>query len=93
MLEPMKESRATDEGHKEPRREFFKSVGRNLILGLTGAGVAVMIRNGQIVCINELAPCTHCSLLKNGCELPKAVSYRSGSGSGSGRKQESHDKS
>jgi hypothetical protein len=67
----------TEEGAKQPRREFFKSLGRNVILGLTGAGVAVMIREGTIeICINEKAPCTQCSLLKGGCALPKAVSYR-----------------
>jgi len=67
----------TDVADRQPRREFFKSLGRNLILGLTGAGVAVMIRKGTIeICINEKAPCTQCSLLKGGCALPKAVSYR-----------------
>jgi hypothetical protein len=67
----------TEEAGKQPRREFFKSLGRNVILGLTGAGVAVMIRKGTIeICIQEHAPCTQCSLLKGGCTLPKAVSYR-----------------
>jgi hypothetical protein len=61
--------------HTDSRREFFKSLGRNLILGLTGAGVAVMFRNGQI-CLKEYEPCNQCSLLKNGCQLPKAVSFR-----------------
>lgn len=64
------------EENKEPRREFFKSLGRNLILGFTGAGLAVMIKNGQVVCLKEYEPCNHCSLLQHGCQLEKAVSFR-----------------
>jgi hypothetical protein len=61
----------------EGRRAFFKTVGRTLVLGLTGAGVAAMIQQGKIdVCINELSPCSKCIVLAKGCELPKAVEHR-----------------
>jgi hypothetical protein len=61
----------------EGRRAFFKTLGRNLVLGVTGGGIALMIRNGQIsTCINELSPCNSCVALKQGCELPKAEAHR-----------------
>lgn len=61
----------------EDRRAFFKTVGRTLVLGITGAGVAAMIKEGKIeVCINELSPCSKCVVLAKGCELPKAVEHR-----------------
>ena len=53
----------------EARRDFFKSIGRGLVLGFTGAGVTAMIRSGRInTCIQELSPCTTCVVLKQGCE-------------------------
>lgn len=65
------------DNREEGRRAFFKSVGRAMVLGLTGTGIAYMARNGQIdICINEHVPCTRCTLLKSGCDLPKAVDYR-----------------
>jgi len=65
------------EGSEEDRRAFFRTVGRSLILGLTGAGVAAMVQKGRIeVCINELSPCSKCVVLKQGCELPKAMDHR-----------------
>jgi len=61
----------------EGRRAFFKALGRNLILGVTGGGIALMIRHGQIsTCINEVSPCSSCVVLKQGCELPKAEAHR-----------------
>jgi len=66
----------TQEG-SEDRREFFKTLGRTLVLGFTGAGVAAMIQQGRIdVCINELSPCAKCVVLQKGCEAPKAVEHR-----------------
>ena len=71
------------EKQKEDRRAFFKTLGRGLVLGVTGAGVAAMIRSGRInTCIQELSPCTTCVVLKQGCELPKAASYRKEQGNG-----------
>ncbi|MBI3858276.1 MAG: hypothetical protein HY293_21545 [Planctomycetes bacterium] len=65
------------EGSEEGRRAFFKTVGRSLVLGLTGAGVAAMIKSGRVeVCINQLSPCNQCLELKKGCELPKAMDHR-----------------
>jgi hypothetical protein len=65
------------EGSDESRRAFFRAVGRTLVLGLTGAGVAAMSQNGRIeVCINQLSPCNTCVVLKQGCELPKAMDHR-----------------
>jgi len=65
------------EGSEEGRRAFFRTVGRSLVLGLTGAGVAAMAQKGRIeVCINELSPCSKCVVLKQGCELPKAMDHR-----------------
>jgi hypothetical protein len=62
---------------QEDRRAFFKTVGRTLVLGLTGAGVAAMVRKGTIdTCINELSPCSKCVVLNQGCELPKAMDHR-----------------
>ena len=61
----------------EDRRAFFKTLGRTLILGITGAGVAAMVQKGRIdVCINELSPCSKCVVLKQGCDLPKAMDHR-----------------
>jgi hypothetical protein len=61
----------------EDRRAFFKTLGRSLVLGLTGAGVAAMVQKGRIsTCINELSPCSQCVVLKQGCELPKAMEHR-----------------
>jgi hypothetical protein len=65
----------------EDRREFFKTVGRTLVLGLTGAGVAAMIHKGKIeVCVNELSPCGKCVVLHQGCEAPKAQEHRRNEG-------------
>lgn len=65
------------EGAPEDRRTFFKTVGRNLVLGITGGGIALMIKHGRIsTCINELSPCNSCVALKQGCELPKAEAHR-----------------
>ena len=59
------------------RRSFFKSVGRTLVIGVTGGGVALMVKSGQISsCVQELSPCSSCAVLKQGCELPKAVDHR-----------------
>lgn len=61
----------------EDRRAFIKTIGRTLVLGLTGAGVTVMIQKGRIdPCINQLSPCSQCVVLKQGCDLPKAVEHR-----------------
>ena len=63
----------------EGRREFFKTVGRSLILGVTGAGVASMAWKGRIdlaPCIDEQGPCARCPRIKGGCELPKAQTHR-----------------
>lgn len=61
----------------EDRRSFFKTVGRTLMIGLTGGTVVYMVKSGKIdTCIQELSPCTTCAVLKQGCELPKAVSHR-----------------
>ena len=65
------------EGSDDSRRAFFRTVGRTLVLGLTGAGVAGMVHKGRIeVCINELSPCSKCVVLNQGCELPKAMDHR-----------------
>jgi len=67
---------------REDRREFFRSVGRHLVLGATGAGLAAMYAAGLIdpkACINESGPCAMCIKLRKGCELPKAVAFRKGS--------------
>jgi hypothetical protein len=78
------------EEKKEPadRREFFKTVGRGLVLGLTGAGVAYLAKTGRLdptaICINEHGPCTRCTMLPSGCSLPKAVTYRKEHGHASG---------
>ena len=59
------------------RRTFFKTIGRTLVIGLTGGTVAYMVKSGRIsTCINELSPCSSCIVLKQGCELPKAVDHR-----------------
>jgi len=65
------------EGSEEGRRAFFRTVGRGLVLGLTGAGITAMVQKGRIeVCINELSPCNKCVVLNQGCELPKAMDHR-----------------
>lgn len=65
------------ESDPEGRRAFFKTVGRTLVLGVTGAGIAAMIQKGRIdTCINELSPCRKCVVLNQGCELPKAMEHR-----------------
>ena len=65
------------EGSDESRRSFFRTVGRSLVLGLTGAGVAAMVQKGRIeVCVNELSPCSKCVVLQQGCALPKAMDHR-----------------
>ncbi|MBV8879941.1 MAG: hypothetical protein JO332_08265 [Planctomycetaceae bacterium] len=65
------------EGFPEDRRAFFKTLGRNLALGVTAGSVVYMIKNGRInTCINELSPCNSCVALKQGCELPKAEAHR-----------------
>ncbi|HVR82937.1 MAG TPA: hypothetical protein VMU54_01415 [Planctomycetota bacterium] len=65
------------EGFPEDRRAFFKTLGRNLALGITGGGIAWMIQNGRInTCINEFSPCSSCVALKQGCDLPKAEAHR-----------------
>jgi len=68
-------------GNREDRREFFRSVGRHLVLGATGAGLAALYAAGVIdpkACINESGPCAVCIRLRKGCELPKAVAFRKG---------------
>ena len=70
-MNPMAED--TEEG----RRAFFKTVGRTLVLGLTGTGIAAMVQKGRVeICINQLSPCRQCVALKQGCELPKAVDFK-----------------
>jgi hypothetical protein len=65
------------EGFPEDRRAFFRTLGRNLVLGVTGGGIAAMIQYGRInTCINEASPCSSCVALKQGCELPKAEAHR-----------------
>lgn len=74
----------TPDSGSDGRREFFKTVGRSLILGLTGAGAAVMYKVGRIgTCINEDSPCSRCIALPQGCSLPKAVTHRKQEGHGS----------
>lgn len=64
-------------GFPEDRRAFFKTLGRNLALGVTGGSVLYALQNGRInTCINELSPCSRCSALKQGCDLPKADAHR-----------------
>jgi hypothetical protein len=61
----------------EGRRAFFKTIGRTLVLGATGAGLYTMIQKGRVdVCINELSPCRVCVALPQGCQLPKAMDHR-----------------
>ena len=70
-------SNMAKEDATEDRRAFFKTVGRNLVLGVTGGGIALMFKHGQIsTCINQLSPCNSCVALKQGCELPKAEAHR-----------------
>jgi len=65
------------EGSDESRRAFFRTVGRSLVLGLTGAGLAAAVQKGRIeICVNELSPCSKCVVLQQGCELPKAMDHR-----------------
>ncbi len=72
----------TESGVPEGRREFFKTLGRGLVLGLTGAGAAYMAKNGRIeVCLQQHSPCTTCVALPQGCGLPKAVTFRKEQGS------------
>ena len=53
------------EGFPEDRRAFFRTLGRNLVLGVTGGGIAAMIQYGRInTCINEASPCSSCVMLK-----------------------------
>ena len=62
------------------RREFFRTLGRGLVLGATGVGVAAMIRNGSLnvtQCIDEHGPCRRCVLVTK-CELPKAEEFKKG---------------
>jgi len=59
----------TEEAGKQPRREFFKSLGRNVILGLTGAGVAVMIRKGTIEIYPRACPLHPVQSLEGGLHL------------------------
>jgi len=67
----------TQDPNPEGRREFFKTVGRTLVLGATGAGLFTMIQKGRVdTCINELSPCRKCVALNQGCELPKAQEHR-----------------
>jgi len=64
----------------EGRRDFFRTLGRGLVLGVTGVGVAGMIRNGSLnvtECIDEHGPCKRCVLV-TGCELPKAEEFKKG---------------
>jgi hypothetical protein len=66
-----------NEDATEDRRTFFKTIGRNLVLGVTGGGIALMIRQGRIsTCLQETSPCNTCVALKRGCELPKAEAHR-----------------
>jgi len=65
------------EGFPEDRRAFFRTMGRNLALGLTAGSVVYAIHNGRInTCINEASPCNRCVALKQGCDLPKAELHR-----------------
>lgn len=67
----------TQESDQEGRRAFFKTVGRTLVLGVTGAGIVTMVQKGRIEsCINVLSPCRTCVVLNQGCELPKAMDHR-----------------
>ena len=62
----------------EGRRAFFRTLGRGLVLGATGAGVAAMVRNGRLdltKCIDEHGPCKTC-IAVNGCALPKAEDFK-----------------
>ena len=67
----------TQESDQEGRRAFFKTVGRTLVLGVTGAGIVSMVQKGRIdTCINVQSPCRTCVALNQGCELPKAMDHR-----------------
>lgn len=62
----------------EGRRDFFRTLGRGLVLGATGAGVVAMVRNGRLdleKCIDEHGPCKKCVLV-TGCDLPKAEDFK-----------------
>jgi hypothetical protein len=85
-FDAMEGERMTDEGKAdETRRDFFKSVGRGMVLGLVGGGTAFMLKTGRLdltKCINEASPCNRCIALQSGCGLPKAVTFRKDKGHG-----------
>jgi hypothetical protein len=67
----------SQESDPEGRRAFFKTLGRTLVLGVTGAGIVTMVQKGRIeTCINVMSPCRTCVALNQGCELPKAMDHR-----------------
>ena len=62
----------------EGRRDFFKSFGRSLVLGVTGVGVVAMAKSGRLDlsrCIDEHGPCRSCVAV-SGCSLPKAEDFK-----------------
>lgn len=62
----------------EGRRDFFRTLGRGLVLGATGLGVASMVRSGRLnvtKCIDEHGPCRTCVAM-SGCTLPKAEDFK-----------------
>ena len=62
----------------EGRRDFFKSLGRGLVLGATGVGMVAMAKSGRLnlsKCIDEHGPCRTCVAV-TGCSLPKADAFK-----------------
>ena len=62
----------------EGRRDFFRTLGRGLVLGVTGVGVTAMVRSGRLnvtKCIDEHGPCRTCVAV-TGCSLPKAEDFK-----------------
>ena len=64
----------------EGRRDFFKTLGRSLVLGATGVGMVAMVKSGRLnlsKCIDEHGPCRSCVAV-TGCSLPKAEDFKKG---------------
>ena len=65
-------------GPSDGRRDFFRSLGRGLVLGTTGVGLTAMLRTGRLDptrCLDEHGPCKKCVAV-SGCELPKAEDFK-----------------
>lgn len=62
----------------EGRRDFFKTLGRSLVLGTAGVGMVAMAKSGRLnlsKCIDEQGPCRTCVAV-TGCSLPKAEAFK-----------------